>query len=317
MGLEIVETAVPFAILILLIVLGLVFYEGSRRADQRKQETLHRRISGSPIATESQTRPADGSKEPRQLPRFLIEPLRPVERWLSQAGLDLSAPQFMGLNLLVGVAGLLLTTLWLKVGIAWLSGVSLAGVPPLYVIVQRKRRLATFALQLPFVADFLRSTLRAGHPLARGLQMAAENAPEPTGTELRLAIEQMRYGSSLPDALDSMFKRVPEDSLGFFVAAVRVQAQVGSSLAEILDRIADAIRARQRLQQQIKTLTAQARMSGIVVGALPFFLLALFTLIRPDYTSLLFYDPMGIKMLEAAVTMDLIALFIINRMVRV
>jgi tight adherence protein B len=311
------QAAVPFAILILLILLGLIFYEGSRRADQRKQQTLHRRISGSSITIESQTRPADGSKQPRQLPSYFAEPLRPVERWLAQAGLDLSAPQFLVLTLLLGVAGLLLTTLWLKGGIACLYGASLAVLPPLFVLVKRKRRLATFSLQLPFVADFLRSTLRAGHPLARGLQMAAENAPEPTATELRLAIEQMRYGASLPDALDSMFKRVPEESLGFFIAAVRVQAQVGSSLAEILDRIADAIRARQRLQQQIKALTAQARMSGIVVGAMPFLLLALFTLIRPDYTSLLFYDPIGIKMLEAAVTMDLIALFIINRMVRV
>jgi tight adherence protein B len=147
--------------------------------------------------------------------------------------------------------------------------------------------------------------------------MAAENAPEPMGTELRLTIEQMRYGASLPDALESMFRRVPEESLGFFLAAVRVQAQVGSSLAEILDRVAEAIRARQRLQQQIKTLTAQARMSALVVGALPFFLLALFTLMRPDYTSMLFYDPVGIKMLEAACAMDVIALFIINRMVQV
>jgi tight adherence protein B len=96
-----------------------------------------------------------------------------------------------------------------------------------------------------------------------------------------------------------------------------VQAQVGSSLAEILDRIAEAIRSRQRLRQQIKTLTAQARMSGLVVGALPFFLLGLFTLMRPSYTALLFYDSLGNKMLEAAITMDLLALFIINRMVQV
>ena len=147
--------------------------------------------------------------------------------------------------------------------------------------------------------------------------MAAENAPEPMATELRLAIEQMRYGASLPDALESMFKRVPEESLGFFVAAVRIQAQVGSSLAEILDRVADAIRARQRLQQQLKTLTAQSRMSGLIVGALPFIMLALFTLIRPQYMELLFYDPIGVRMLEAAIILDLLAFFIMHRMVRI
>lgn len=127
----------------------------------------------------------------------------------------------------------------------------------------------------------------------------------------------MRFGASLPDALESMFKRVPEESLGFFLAAVRVQAQVGSSLAEILDRVAEAIRSRQRLKQQIKTLTAQARMSGYMVGAMPFILLAVFTLIRPDYTGMLFSDPAGTKLLEAAIAMDVIALFIINRMVQI
>jgi tight adherence protein B len=310
------ETVLPLVILGLLIILALMFYERSRQADSRKQKNLYRRISGN-STTASGARSSAGGTEPNQPIPETPEFLRPLERWLAQAGLEMPVQQFLTLTLLCGLGGFLLITLWLNARVACFYGAGAAGLPAIYVLVQRRRRLATFSQQLPHVADFLRSTLRAGHPLARGIQMASENAPEPIGTELRLAIEQMRYGASLPDALDTMFKRVPEESLGFFVAAVRVQAQVGSSLAEVLDRVADAIRARQRLQQQIKTLTAQARMSGLVVGAMPFFLLALFTLIRPDYTTLLFYDPIGIRMLEAAVAMDAIALFIINRMVQV
>jgi len=310
------EALVPLLILALFIVVGLMFFERSRRADRRKEESLHRRVLGQ--ATSTATRGEAASQEAKQAPVAYVPGfLRPVERWLTQAGLEMPVLQFLVLTALTGAVGLLLTKLWLNLGIACVYGAGLAGLPSLYVLIQRKRRLATFSQQLPYVADFMRSTLRAGHPLARGIQMAAENAPEPMGTELRLTIEQMRYGASLPDALESMFRRVPEESLGFFLAAVRVQAQVGSSLAEILDRVAEAIRARQRLQQQIKTLTAQARMSALVVGALPFFLLALFTLMRPDYTSMLFYDPVGVKMLEAACVMDVIALFIINRMVQV
>lgn len=308
------EALFPLLILALFIVVGLMFYERSRRADLRRQESLHRRVSGGSTSTKGEAASPDGKQPPVS---YVPEFLRPLERWLAQAGLEMPVQQFLAITLLTGLAGLLLTKLWLNLGIACFYGAGLAGLPTLYVLIQRKRRLATFSQQLPYVADFMRSTLRAGHPLARGIQMAAENAPEPMATELRLAIEQMRYGASLPDALESMFKRVPEESLGFFVAAVRVQAQVGSSLAEILDRVADAIRSRQRLQQQIKTLTAQARMSALVVGALPFFLLALFTLMRPDYTSMLFYDPVGIKMLEAASAMDVIALFIIYRMIQV
>jgi tight adherence protein B len=310
------EAVFPLLILVLFIVVALMFYERSRRADLRRQGDLSRRISGTAEPISGEASPAEAKRTP-QPTAYVPQPLRPLGRWLAQAGLEMTVQQFLSLTFLTAVAGLLLTALWLNIGIAGFYGAAFGAIPMLYVMIQRKRRLATFSQQLPYVADFMRSTLRAGHPLARGLQMAAENAPEPMGTELRLAVEQMRFGASLPDALESMFRRVPEESLGFFLAAVRVQAQVGSSLAEILDRVADAIRSRQRLQQQIKTLTAQARMSGYLVAGMPFILLAVFTLIRPDYTGLLFYDAAGNKVLEAAIAMDLIALFIINRMVQI
>src|SRR5262249_30188324 len=117
--------------------------------------------------------------------------------------------------------------------------------------------------------------------------------------------------------LDSMFKRAPEESLGFLVAEVRVQAEVGSSISEILDRVTDSIRDRQRLQQELRTLTAQSRMSGLIVAAMPFLLLGFFTLVRPTYTYPLFHDPLGIKMLEAAIVLDGVALLVIRRMVQV
>jgi tight adherence protein B len=147
--------------------------------------------------------------------------------------------------------------------------------------------------------------------------MASENSPEPIATELRLVVEQIRLGVGLPDALENMFRRTPEESLGFLVVAVRVQAEVGSGIAEILDRVTDTIRDRQRLQQEIRTLTAQTRMSGMIVSALPFALLALFSLVRPDYTRPLFYDPLGIKMLEGAIVLDAVAMLLMHRMVQV
>jgi tight adherence protein B len=311
------ELAVPVIILALMIALGLMFYERSRRAEMAGQEILRRRMTNGSKEAMPERQSAPQTKAPRQPLPYISQLLRPLERWLAQAGLDMPAPQFILLTVLSGVAGWLLTALWLNGGIACFYGAGFAVLPAAYVIIARRGRLKTFSQQLPYVADFLRSALRAGHPMARGLQMAVENAPDPIATELRLIIEQMRYGASLPDALDSMFKRVPEESLGFFVAAVRVQAQVGSSLAEILDRVAEAIRARQRLQQQLKALTAQSRMSALIVGALPFIMLAIFTLIRPQYMELLFYDPIGVKMLEAAIALDLIAFFIMHRMVRV
>lgn len=311
------EMTLSMVILALLIVLALMFYERRRGADLVRNEVLRRRICGGLTPPNSTTAPKPHPNHRERTFASQFKSLQPMQRWLAQAGHEMSAGQFLVLSALTGVAGVLLTALWLEITVAFLCGIGFAVLPAVYVVIKRKRRLASFSQQLPYVLDFLRSALRAGHTLARALQMSSQNAPEPIAAELRLAIAQMRYGATLPDALASMFQRMPEESLGVFVAAVRVQTEVGSSIAELVDRVADAIRDRQRLQQQLKTLTAQARMSGLIVGALPFLLLVLFTLIRPDYTGLLFHDPLGIKMLEAAITLDVLAFLIIRHMLRV
>jgi tight adherence protein B len=312
-----VETTLSIVILALLMTLALMFYERSRRAEAARRELLAGRVQGDLASRQQRAALEPGVDQSQRPVARQAEAFQSVQRWLAQAGIEIPAAQFVVLTMLIAVAGTLLSALWFDAGIAGVYGIGFATLPAAYVFVERKRRLATFSQQLPYVLDFLRSALRAGHTLARALRMSAENAPDPIATELRLAIDQMRYGATLPDALESMFKRVPEESLGFFVAAVRVQAEVGSGIAEILDRVAAAIRDRQRLQQQLKTLTAQARMSGLIVGALPFVLLVLFSLIRPDYIGLLFHDQLGIKMLEAAIILDTIAFILIRRMLRV
>ena len=97
-----------------------------------------------------------------------------------------------------------------------------------------------------------------------------------------------------------MLKRVPQEDLRLLVVGVRVQSEVGSSLAIIIGRLSEIVRTRQRLQQQIKALTAQSKMSGILVGFLPIVMLGAFSIIQPSYTNTLFYDPSGQKILEGA-----------------
>lgn len=311
------ELVVSILTLALLLVLTLMFYERSRRADAARQRQLLERIRGSFVPGTRRALPvrAPVANARRDVSRF--EAIQRLERWLTQGGVTMPAIQFAGLAAMIGIAGTLLVTLWLDFKVALLYGLGFGSIPWIYAALQRRRRLRTFSQQLPYVLDFVRSALRAGHTLLRAFRMSAENAPEPIATEIKLALDQMNLGASLPDALEGMFKRVPEESLGFFVAAVRVQANIGSSIAEILDRVSDTIRDRQRLQQQLQTLTAQARLSGTIIAALPFVLLSLFTLIRPEYTSPLFHDPIGIKMLEIAVVLDTVALVIIRRMVSI
>ena len=140
---------------------------------------------------------------------------------------------------------------------------------------------------------------------------------DPLGSEFRTVLEQNRIGLPLPRALEDMLKRVPEDDLRLLVVAVRVQTEVGSSLAQIVGRLSEIVRIRQRLRLQIKALTAQSRMGGMVVGCLPIVVLFLFSLVQPTYTDQLFHDPTGQKILKFAVGADILALLTIRRLLRV
>jgi len=304
------------------VALALVLFFARRRQDLARNQAIQRRIQtfvSSPVP-KSQARRYQGPRGPQPgLPVVIKwDPLGNLGQWLAQAGINLAPLNFLALTMFIGLVVITaLAALHFDAKTAVLCSLGSAALPTLYLFNKRKRRLATFSQQLPYILDLMHSAISAGHTLLRGVQMAAENSPEPMASELRLVVDQIRFGSNLSDALEKMLRRVPEESLGFLVAAVRVQAEVGSGISEILDRVTDTIRDRQRLQQEVQSLTAQARMSGIIVAALPFALLGLFALIRPEYVRPLFDDPRGKKMLETAIALDVVALGILRRMVRV
>jgi tight adherence protein B len=196
-------------------------------------------------------------------------------------------------------------------------GGAVATLPIVYVRIRRQRRLKAFAKQLPYALDLIKSSLEAGHTLMRGLQVVVAEFADPLGTEFRSAIEQSRLGLPLPRAMEEMLKRVPQDDLRLLVVAVRVQSEVGSSLAVIIGRLSEIVRTRQRLQQQIRALTAQSRMSGMLVGFLPLVMLGAFSVIQPSYTNTLFFDPTGQKILEVAFMLDVFAFLTIRKLLKV
>ena len=197
------------------------------------------------------------------------------------------------------------------------SGLVLAAIPLLYIQFRKKRRLKQFAQQLPFALDMIKSSLEAGHSLQRALQVVVSEFADPLGSEFRTVLEQNRIGLPLPRALEDMLRRVPEEDLRLMVVAVRVQSEVGSSLAQIVGRLSEIVRIRQRLRLQIKALTAQSRLGGIVVGVLPIVVLVLFSLIQPGYSDKLFYDPSGQKILKFAIVSVVLAILTIRRLLRV
>ena len=175
-----------------------------------------------------------------------------------------------------------------------------AAIPLLYIRFRRTRRLNAFIPQLPFALDLIKSSLEAGSSLSRSLQSVVQEFGDPLGSEFRTVLEQTRIGLPLPRALEGLLKRVPEEDLRLLVVAVRVHDEIGTSLALIVGRLAEIVRMRQRLRLQIKALTAQSRMGGVIIALLPVLVLGAFSLIQPGYAGSLFSDPAGLRILKFA-----------------
>ncbi len=197
------------------------------------------------------------------------------------------------------------------------AAVGLGSLPVVYIRMRRKRRLKAFNQQLPYALDLMKSSLEAGHSLQRALQVLVGEFRDPLGGEFRTVLEQTRIGLPLPRALEELLRRVPEDDLRLMSVAVRVQSEVGSSLAGIMGRLSELVRSRQRLRLQIRSLTGQARMGGIVVGLMPIVVLFIFSVTEPNYTRVLIDDPTGHLIIKFALFADLLAALWIRRLLKV
>ena len=249
---------------------------------------------------------------------YRVHLLLRLEESMWQAGIHLRLSEMLLIILLMFGAGFGLAKFFLHdTLIALVAGIALSIMPILYIRFRRIRRMREFVIQLPFALDLIKSSLEAGHSLLRGMQVLVQEFSDPIGGEFRTVLEQARLGMPLSRALDEMLKRMPEEDLRLLVVAIKVQSEVGSSLGQIVGRLSEIVRTRQRLAQQIRTMTAQSRMSGLVVGLLPAIVLGIFSLVQPGYARVLFYDPSGIMALKLAIGLDLMAFFTIRRILKV
>jgi tight adherence protein B len=193
----------------------------------------------------------------------------------------------------------------------------LAVLPIIWLLMRRKRRLRKFAAQLPEALELIARALRAGHSLAAGMNLVANEMSPPISVELGRAFEEQNLGIPMEEALDNLTKRVPNLDLKFFATAIILQRQTGGDLAEILDKIGHLIRERFQIWGQVQALTGEGRLSGIVLLALPPALFAVVYRMNPDYLMLLFTDDLGKKMLVGGVLMQLFGALVIRKIVNI
>jgi tight adherence protein B len=182
---------------------------------------------------------------------------------------------------------------------------------------KRSRRLKAFNTALPDAIDLMARALRAGHSMSSAIEVIAEQSAQPVAGEFSQVYQQQKFGMRFRDALLQMADRIPSRDLQFLITAILVQKETGGDLTEILDRTSHVIRERVRIEGEVRTHTAQGRLTGWILGLLPVIMLALINIVSPGYSSLLFHDPAGQKMLYAGGTLIIIGGLVIRKVVDV
>jgi tight adherence protein B len=268
--------------------------------------------SSQEILLKQQAFEADKSK----LVEFLASRIPNIQKFFEQADANIKPSSLFLIACGLGALGL--TGSWLATGRALFApflGLLMFSVPFLWLWNKRRMRLNSFASQLSDAMELVARALRAGHSLAAGMHVVAEEMPAPICTEFGRVYEEQNLGIPLEDAMDAMCDRVPNLDLRFFVTSVAIQRQTGGDLAEILDKIGHLIRERYRIIGQVKALTAEGRLSGVVLIALPFLLFVVMLHIKYDYVAQLWEKELGIKMMIAAGFMMMLGAIVIKKIV--
>ena len=244
--------------------------------------------------------------------------LQRLDALLVQAGSALTVDRFLGCSL----AAFLLTCVLaarapLPLVLRLLLALPAFGIPYFLVRRARGRRLARIEHQLPDAADFIARALRAGHSFTNVLQIVGNELPEPLSSEFRIAREEINYGVPMSEALHNMAARIPLTDLRYLIIAVLIQRESGGNLAEILGNISTIIRSRLKLLGQVRVLTAEGRMSAWILGLLPLAVMLTLTVLNPDYVSLLWTDPTGIRLLWYAAGMILFGVIWLRKLIRI
>ena len=193
------------------------------------------------------------------------------------------------------------------------TGVITALVPVLLVRRRACSRASLLNTQVGDLLDLLASSMRAGFGFQQSLELAAREQPDPIAEELRVTIREINLGMSTEEALGRLVTRTGDADLELVIAAVLIQRRVGGNLASVLDNISQMIRDRARVRGEIQTLTAQARLSGKIVGFLPVGLATAIYFMDPTYMDPLFYEPVGRLLLLVAVVLEATGFYIVSR----
>ena len=192
-----------------------------------------------------------------------------------------------------------------------------AVAPILYMKNKQKKRRDMFESQLSDALMIASNCLKSGLTFNQAMDTISNECDDPIKSEFKRTVNEITFGSSQDDALEAMAERVKSEDFNLVVSAVSVQRQTGGNLSEILDTIAGTIRERYKIKGEIKTMTGQGRVSGIIIGVLPIVLLLVMSLINKDLIMTLFTTMIGKILLVISICLETIGAIIINKIVTI
>lgn len=241
-----------------------------------------------------------------------------LHRLIEQADLRMRVGTLVMMTTALALLGVLIGhAAHLGMVLSLLIGLLAGSVPYSVVMVCRSRRFRRFESQFPDAVDLMSRAVRAGHAFSTAVKIVAEEAPDPVGKEFRRVFEEQNLGLPMRAALMNLADRVRIVDLKLFVVAVLVQTQSGGNLSEIFDKIAYTIRERFRIIRQLRVHTAQARMTGIILVALPPVVGFVIYSLNYEYMKIMFTDVWGVRILAGTLLMQVVGFLWIRKVVNI
>jgi len=247
---------------------------------------------------------------------FSIPRFSELDNLLIKVKFPINATLFILLSLTIGIIGFGFGYLYLPSKIAAVAvGFVCIFLPYFLLKLAEKRYYSKFNEQLPEALDLLSRAVRSGNALSAGLGMIAEQVEDPIRSEFTATVDEINLGLTMSEAMENLCERVPIADLRFFSIAVLVQKETGGNIGEILDNISRLIRERIQFKRHVSALTAEGRLSAVVLIGLPIFMFFYMYLTNYQYISLLWTDKLGHYMVFGAIICQIVGAYVIKRIV--
>lgn len=247
-------------------------------------------------------------------------PLARLDSLITQAGMTVTTNRMLGV--MGAIFGVCLIFFGAFMGVPLITNLIVSlffsiGLPVMFLFNRKSRRLKKFGEQFPDSLDLIVRSLRAGHPISTSMALVSKEMSDPIGTEFGIAVDEMTYGLDLRDVLLNMAGRIPLQDLHYLVVSISVQHGTGGNLAEVLSGLSSVIRDRYRMFSKIKALSAEGRMSAMILGGLPIGVTAAIWVINPTYFIKFMDDPLFPVMMSIGVGLLLLGILVMWKMVKI